>query len=91
MTCFLLIFCIALSAAQTPSGYWYKGNTHTHTFYSDGDSLPDEVARWYVEHGYDFLVLTDHNVRISVDRLNDYRLKPVGWVATESRFAAEAA
>ena len=25
---------------------WYKGNTHTHTLNSDGDSTPDEVARW---------------------------------------------
>ncbi len=41
---------------------WYKGNTHTHTLESDGDSSPEYVARWYKEHGYDFLVLSDHNV-----------------------------
>ena len=41
---------------------WYKGNTHTHTVESDGDSPPEYVARWYKEHGYDFLVLSDHNV-----------------------------
>ena len=40
---------------------WYKGNTHTHTLNSDGDSTPDDVVRWYREHGYQFLVLTDHN------------------------------
>lgn len=44
------------------SGDWYKGNTHAHTTNSDGDSSPEYVARWYKEHGYDFLVLTDHNV-----------------------------
>ena len=49
---------------------WYKGNTHTHTLNSDGDSTPDEVVRWYREHGYDFLVLTDHNYLTSVDALN---------------------
>ena len=43
-------------------GRWYKGNTHTHTTESDGDSPPEVVARWYKEHGYDFLVLSDHNV-----------------------------
>ena len=32
---------------------WYKGNTHTHTVESDGDSPPEYVARWYKEHGYD--------------------------------------
>ena len=41
---------------------WFKGNTHTHTTESDGDSPPEVVARWYKDHGYDFLVLSDHNV-----------------------------
>ena len=49
---------------------WYKGNTHTHTLNSDGDSTPDDVARWYREHGYRFLVLSDHNFLTSVDGLN---------------------
>jgi len=53
----------------TPAG-WFKGNTHTHTINSDGDSTPDEVVRWYREHGYQFLVLTDHNFLTSVDGLN---------------------
>ena len=53
----------------TPAG-WFKGNTHTHTLNSDGDSTPDEVVRWYREHGYQFLVLTDHNFLTSVDGLN---------------------
>jgi hypothetical protein len=44
-----------------PQGRWFKGNTHTHTLNSDGDSTPDEVVRWYREHRYHFLVLTDHN------------------------------
>lgn len=41
---------------------WYKGNTHTHTRMSDGDTPPLDVARWYKSNGYDFLVLSDHNV-----------------------------
>ena len=49
---------------------WYKGNTHTHTLNSDGDSTPDEVVRWYRENGYNFLVLTDHNFVTSVEGLN---------------------
>lgn len=40
---------------------WYKGNIHTHTTESDGDSSPDTVVRWYRRHQYDFLVLSDHN------------------------------
>ena len=30
---------------------WYKGNLHTHTLNSDGDSTPHELATWYREHG----------------------------------------
>jgi hypothetical protein len=49
---------------------WYRGNTHTHTSLSDGDSAPEDVVAWYKEHGYAFLVLTDHNVLSAVDTLN---------------------
>lgn len=45
-----------------PDARWLKGNTHTHTTNSDGDTPPDSVARWYRDHGYQFLVLSDHNV-----------------------------
>jgi hypothetical protein len=55
---------------QSPPAGWYKGNTHTHTLNSDGDSTPDDVVRWYRSHGYQFLVLTDHNFLTSVDGLN---------------------
>jgi hypothetical protein len=74
------IIVVALFAAQRPvfTGVsasqaklkWYKGNTHTHTLNSDGDSTPDEVVRWYREHNYQFLVLTDHNYLTSVEGLN---------------------
>jgi hypothetical protein len=58
-------------AAQGPvQRRWYKGNTHTHTLNSDGDSTPDDVVRWYREHGYQFLVLSDHNFLTGVDALN---------------------
>ncbi len=40
---------------------WFKGNTHAHTTNSDGDSPPEYVAQWYKDHGYQFLVLSDHN------------------------------
>ncbi|HZS07725.1 MAG TPA: hypothetical protein VFD58_23010 [Blastocatellia bacterium] len=71
--------------APPPSGgkverRWYKGNTHTHTLNSDGDSTPDEVVRWYREHGYHFLVLTDHNYLTAVDGLNQsdpYSISPL--------------
>jgi hypothetical protein len=70
------VVCVAALAAviagQTTTGprRWYKGNTHTHTLNSDGDSTPDDVVRWYREHGYNFLVLSDHNFLTAIDNLN---------------------
>ncbi len=48
-------------ATQCVGCSWFKGNTHAHTTESDGDSSPEYVARWYKDHGYDFLILSDHN------------------------------
>lgn len=49
---------------------WYKGNTHAHTINSDGDSTPEEVTKWYLDNGYNFLVLSDHNILTKVEELN---------------------
>jgi len=45
-----------------------KGQLHLHTNNS-GDSAtpPGDAVRWYAEHGYDFIVVTDHN-HITVER-----------------------
>ena len=45
---------------------WLKGNLHTHTSMSDGDSPPEEMAAWYRDHGYQFLVITDHDKLTSI-------------------------
>ncbi len=65
----ILLLCTAPLSAQVrftvpdvDGMRWWKGNTHTHTTNSDGDSPPDVVVRWYRDHGYNFLVLSDHNV-----------------------------
>lgn len=60
----------ATAAAADGEKRWYRGNTHTHTINSDGDSTPDEVVRWYREHGYQFLVLSDHNFLTNAEGLN---------------------
>ena len=57
-----------VAAPQRPG--FFKGNTHTHTTESDGDSSPDAVVKWYRTHGYNFLVLSDHNVLTDVSALN---------------------
>ena len=63
----------ALQVAAQPAEQklsWYKGNTHTHTANSDGDSPPSDVVGWYKTNGYDFLVITDHEHITDVAGLN---------------------
>jgi hypothetical protein len=50
----------SLHAADT-AARWWKGNTHTHTLWSDGDDYPESVADWYKTNGWNFLMLSDHN------------------------------
>ena len=61
---------------QPQSKRWYKGNLHTHTTMSDGDSTPEVVAQWYKEHGYQFLILSDHNVLTPIAELNSKLAEP---------------
>jgi len=57
----IIVTCAALSAPCLAGSIWVKGNTHTHSNLSDGDSPPQVVADWYRAHGYQFLIITDHN------------------------------
>lgn len=61
-----------LSGQTSPTQLrWYKGNTHAHSLKADGDSSPEELARWYREHNnYQFVVLTDHDLLTPVEPLN---------------------
>jgi hypothetical protein len=58
---FLLVGLSTACAPEKESLTWYKGNLHTHTYWSDGDEFPELVLDWYKSHGYDFVALSDHN------------------------------
>ncbi len=53
---------IAQEGDANLSPRWWKGNLHTHSLWSDGDDFPEMIAAWYVEHDYNFLALSDHNI-----------------------------
>lgn len=55
-------------SARPADGHWYRGNTHTHTLWSDGDAAPEHAIEWYAQNGYDFLVLSDHNILQDVEK-----------------------
>ena len=71
VTLIMLAFLPAGILAQgAKSDRWYRGNTHAHTLKSDGDSTPEEVAKWYKDNGYNFLFITDHETITPVEELN---------------------
>jgi hypothetical protein len=59
----LILSLALLTNAQKKNGgnTWYKGNTHTHSYWSDGDDFPENIMEWYKSHQYDFICLSDHN------------------------------
>lgn len=81
--------CVSMGPLE--ADYWFRGNTHTHTLQSDGDTAPEVVAKWYHDRNYNFLIITDHNkfidpntVRLPEDRRDDFILIP-GEEITGSR------
>jgi histidinol phosphatase-like PHP family hydrolase len=55
-------FIAAAVQADQTNPTWWKGNTHAHSWWSDGDAPPELIADWYKDQGYHFLVISDHNV-----------------------------
>jgi hypothetical protein len=63
MICLLPTFNAQAETLTAGDGQqWYKGVTHFHTLWSDGDAAPEKAVKWYKDNGYDFVAITDHNV-----------------------------
>lgn len=87
---YTIIFLFLLTGLTFGQEYkWYKGNTHTHTTNSDGDEFPRRVVRWYLDHNYNFLVISDHDYLTEIkyldtDENDDFILIPGEEVSDES-------
>lgn len=65
----LLVLIVAISCKENKpvseenelSQKWYKGNLHTHSYWSDGDEFPEVILDWYKSKEYQFIALSDHN------------------------------
>ena len=57
-----VLLAVGCGTGGPPEPTWWKGNLHTHSYWSDGDDYPEMVVAWYKDHGYNFLALTEHNV-----------------------------
>lgn len=45
-----------------PEPQWWKGNLHTHSFWSDGYDFPEMILSSYKEDGYHFVAMTEHDM-----------------------------
>ncbi|MCR5278772.1 MAG: CehA/McbA family metallohydrolase [Lachnospiraceae bacterium] len=57
-----------------PNAVWLKGNLHSHSTNSDGKLTIDEMRKAYIEHGYDFLAISDHDFYSDTRALSDDKL-----------------
>ena len=74
-TSLIIIFLVLMACEPAPSSEehgnlkkWYKGNLHTHSYWSDGDEFPEMIMDWYKQKGYHFLALSDHNILAEGDK-----------------------
>ena len=58
----ITLVCTVVVTARSQERQWYKGNLHTHSYWSDGDEFPEMIMDWYKRHGYNFVGLSDHNI-----------------------------
>src|ERR1043166_9122516 len=65
LTGFVLVGCWRLAAADKAApSTWYKGVVHAHANWGVPQlptTSPDVVVRWYREHNYNFVSVTDLN------------------------------
>lgn len=58
-----------VSAEEEPGdARWYKGNTHAHSLWSDGNDFAENIISWYHTNGYHFAMLSDHNTLAEGER-----------------------
>ena len=79
---FLTLIALTACTVHEPT-VWYKGNTHSHSTFSDGDTPVNDVIKWYNDNDYHFLFVTDHNyplqpdsLRLSFTKRSDFILIP---------------
>ena len=53
----------SISPFSLPGRFW-RGNLHTHSNLSDGSRTPEQVCEAYQQSGYDFLMLSEHFVKV---------------------------
>lgn len=66
----LMVAGTAVAPAGPPqvADRWFKGVTHIHSLWSDGDDAPEMIAAWYADRDYAFVAFSEHNTLQQGDR-----------------------
>ena len=89
---FLFFAFLILTGSLQSAPRWWKGNLHTHSFWSDGDDFPEMISEWYRSHGYHFLAITDHNTLHEGEKwipITSTRKRDVAHAKYRQRYGAE--
>jgi len=62
ITWWIYLVILILVVSCQPETNFYRGNLHAHSYWSDGDHYPEMAMEWYKTNGYQFAVLSDHNI-----------------------------
>jgi hypothetical protein len=73
-----VLLLAAVAGCASPMTQW-KGNLHSHSVWSDGTDYPEMIVAWYLENGYDFLALTEHDMLAEGERWVDVNAPDDGW------------
>jgi hypothetical protein len=65
-----LLVCLCSMPCPAHAGQWLRGDLHSHSTYSDGDSLPADIVAEAERLGLDFFALTDHDGSMSGEPLH---------------------
>jgi len=61
-TILLFVVCLFGFLPSLEAAQWYRGVTHAHSNWSDGNVTLEEAASWYQFHGYHFATISDHRI-----------------------------
>ncbi len=75
----VIIFLLVsvFGCVEKPKPNWYKGNLHTHSYWSDGDEFPEMIMDWYKSNDYQFIALSDHNILANIEKWKLISDKPM--------------
>jgi hypothetical protein len=77
LTLILTVVALLTACTEQRKNVWFKGNTHAHSTYSDGDTDVKELIKWYHDNEYNFLFVTDHDYPLRPDSIKlGFALRP---------------